>query len=145
MSGLRIWSGLPPPVQCRAGLSFPAASPIPRIANSLVAFCAHPARRQQAFDGFGNFLSIASAQFDNVALAHPRNGSARRNTFLYRIERPGIVSLALGRHDILIARKAVLKTAGVEINAAAICVDILATAFGQDGCCVTEAHRLRPR
>src|ERR1700687_1275741 len=129
-------SALLPPGQRRAGLSFPTASPIPRIANRLVAFGAHSARPHQAFEGLGNFLAIASAQFDDVALTRLRNRSARCNTFLYRFEGPDIVGLALGRHDILIARKAVLKTAGVEINAAAVCVDVLATAFAQYGRCV---------
>ena len=55
----------------------------------------------------------------------------RGNTFLDRIEGSDIVGLALRRHNILIASQAFPKANRVEVNAEAICVDVLATACAQ--------------
>src|SRR3984885_16357645 len=97
---------------------FPAASPIPRIADGLIASGADVGRRQQAFQRFAGFLGLAVALLDDLVFALPGDDGARRNTLLDGIESPGIIGLAWRRHAVLIAIKTVFQTVGVEIDAA---------------------------
>src|ERR1700739_4096014 len=132
--------------QYRACLSSVVASAIPRLANGLAASCAYPARLcQQAFDEMACAILRVLTKLLFVALTHLVDGRPRGHTFLDRIEGSDIVSLALRRHDILIAREALLEANGVEINAETICVDILDTACAQYCRCTFEIHRLRRR
>src|ERR1700722_2612311 len=124
---------------------FPAASPIPRIADGLIASGADVGRRQQAFQRFIGFLGLAVAFLDDLVLALPGNGGPRRNTFLDRVQSPGIVGLAWRRHAVLIAIKTVFQAVEIEIDAAASVIDILAAALAQYGCFVSKAHRFRRR
>src|SRR6266511_2838104 len=119
--------------RCRAA-SFPKASAIPRSADRLVAVRGRLLGRiQQTLQALDGILPNLAAQVVQFPIAKFYKRSARGNALLDGAEGLGVIGLALRRHHVLVAAQALLQARRVEIDAAAVVVDVLAAARGQHG------------
>src|ERR1700710_2046558 len=131
--------------RCHAGSSCPIASAIPRFAKGLAAVDADAARpRQQAVDrGTSIALLDAWTKLDHVALAEFEDGKACGDALLDRLESPAVFVFALRRQDILIAQQTILHALEIEIDAAAVGVDIPGASGPQQRRRILEFHGIR--
>jgi len=96
----------------------------------------------QTLDGVLPYLAAQVVQFP---IAQLYKSSARGNALLDGAEGLGIIGLALRRHHVLVAAQALLQARRVEIDAAAVVIDVLAAARGQHGRGLLEFHGLLRR
>src|SRR6185295_9043198 len=137
--------GRPATNRYRAAYS-PRASAIPRRADRLVAVRGRLLGRvQQALQPLDGILPNFAAQMFQFPIAQFDERGARGDALLDGAERYRKIGLALRRHHVLVAAQALLQARRVEIDAAAVVIDVLAAARGQHGRGLLEFHGLLRR